>query len=234
MTHHRRNDTIPPIMPLNTHGDAMKRETLKSIRRWTPGVVSVVFFSILVWIISGEWVPVEAEWSKLIKTTPVIAISILYYFLPFRDISNKKYYATVAENLRSKLVKISGVQDDKKILDWTCVSGAFYHFVEKDPSLKIKSELAYDNGAYWTAVADIRAISIVFILFSMILHYFGFNNSLPAVLVFTCIFIASFWFSMFVTKRHIEIGNEQLEIIELKYSSELKEMLEKKIARHNK
>jgi len=212
----------------------MKRETLKCIRRWTPGVISVIFFSILVWIISGKWVPIETEWSELIKTTPVIAISILYYFLPFRNISNKKYYTNVTENLRSNLVKISGVPDDKKVLDWTCVSGAFYHFIEKDPSLKIKSELAYDNGAYWTAAADIRAISFIFIIFSLILYFFEFKNSLTAAIVFTFFYITSFFFSISVTNKHKVIGNEQLAIIELKYSNDLKEMLEKIIARHNK
>lgn len=212
----------------------MKRETLKNVRRWTPGVVSVVFFSVLVWIISGTWIPIDTKWSELIKTTPVIVISILYYFLPFRNISNKKYYNSVTENLRAKLVNISGVPDDKSILDWTFVSGAFYHFIDKDPSLKIKSELAHDNGAYWTAVADIRAISVIFIFFSVTLWYFEFNNALTAVIVFTCIFIISFHFSKYLTRQHRVIGDEQIAIIELKFLEELTNMLETKIARHNK
>jgi hypothetical protein len=46
--------------------------------------------------------------------------------LPFRTWANRKYFDSVSENLRSKMIRASGLSDDPVTSTWKALRGIFY------------------------------------------------------------------------------------------------------------
>lgn len=212
----------------------MNQSTLKWLRLITPGIIILVF-SLLLGNATGLWTfALPSSIAELKKSLIIIVIGGIYYMLPIRKWFNKKYFNEVTENLRSGLVQISGLRDDQDALSWRSIRGIFFHLVDNDKSLSIKSNQAYFNGYVWTTIADIRAFSLLFSIFSIfIAAIFQVSGYFSAALFFT-IFLLSFAGSKAVTKRHMEIGDEQLEIIEYFYKDSLKEKMENAAKRISK
>jgi hypothetical protein len=198
---------------------------LKRLRFIVPGILFYIFYY-LMGVVTKAWTPViPTNMSDIVYTLPVLIVAFIYEMLPFRNWSNTKYDNDVSENLRKKLISISNFKENDSEFDWEKVSGVFYHFVDKDDSLRAKSKLAYHNGFFWTTVADIRAISLLFVVMSLVLILLGINEAPFSLLIFVCIFVLSFIFSSELTRRHKGIGDEQIEIIQHKYLDELNSML---------
>jgi hypothetical protein len=110
------------------------------------------------------------------------------------------------------------------------VRGIFYGIVDSDPSLRIKSKLAYYNGYFWTTVADVRALSAVFTIASILIFTVTFVASgnfrpLLSVAFFSALYLITFPASASLTRRHKDIGDEQIEIIEHNHLGELRNRL---------
>jgi hypothetical protein len=73
------------------------------------------------------------------------------------------------------------------------------------------------NGLLWSSFADSAAISICYGLIAIILLAFGVNKAAIALAFFCAIALISIAGSVVTTNRQIEISDEQLEIIDLKY-----------------
>ncbi len=101
----------------------------------------------------------------------------------------------------------------------------FFDLVDKDESLKQKATLAYANGAIWTSFADSTVLAILFFLASMLLHWLKVENAFISGLIFLLIGAVSFAGSLICTKRQIDIGAEQLEVMEYKYKAEVEKRL---------
>jgi hypothetical protein len=110
----------------------------------------------------------------------------------------------------------------------------FYGFVDNDASLKHQSTLAYWNGALWTSCADLRAISciacvitVVMMLAANIAGDTKFDNVRATYFFLFAVstFLISIWFSKLTTRRHIDIGTEQCEFILVQYRSKLRDKL---------
>jgi hypothetical protein len=211
----------------------MKQSTLNNLRLGIPGVITLVFFALLGW--SAElW---EARWPENVKdvlwSLPVVILGGIYYVLPFRSWSNRKFFDAVSENIRSTMMQISGLPDDSSTYTWKAIRGVFYHFIDSDQSLSKKASLAYFNGSIWTTMADIRVLSFLFTVLALILWWRGAEEAQYSAEIFGAIFFLSFFASAAVTRKHKEIGNQQLEIIEQKYASDLRTRLEGVRDRHN-
>lgn len=210
----------------------MSLGTLKWLRLITPGVLIILFASLCGWI-SGLWAPflaLNSDLKRLAYSLPVLLLGVVYYILEFRIQANKKYFDKVSENIRINLLRIAGFPDDQRRYTWQRLRGIFYGIVDTDPSLKIKSELAYSNGYIWTTVADVRALSAVFAIASVMVFALTFVASgslrpLWSILFFAILYLVTFPASAALTRRHTDIGDEQIEIIEHKHLAELRKLL---------
>ncbi len=101
----------------------------------------------------------------------------------------------------------------------------FFSLVDQDESLKNKASLAYSNGAIWTSFADSTILAILFLLISMLMHWLGSVDAFIAAVIFMLIACFSIIGSVVCTNKQIEIGAEQLEVIELKYKTDVEKRL---------
>jgi hypothetical protein len=77
----------------------------------------------------------------------------------------------------------------------------------------------------YTSFADATSLSIVFLVFSAIFYACGFAACIYAVGAFFLIMLTSICGSFSVTRKHIAIDQEQLEIIRFKYSDSVRKGL---------
>ena len=159
------------------------------------------------------------------KSLWALILGALYYALPFRNIANKPYFDQVSENLRQGLIKAAQIPDDPIVYSWAKVRPIFWPLVDNDKSLEKKAALALFNGYLWTTVADCRAISIVFLIFSLGIAAAGIDKGIVAAAIFSVIALLTYPLSKRLTELHMGIGNEQVEIIELHYAEQLRAKL---------
>ena len=157
-------------------------------------------------------------------------IGVIYYAFEFRDVANRRYFDQVSENIRKGLLQEAGVADDPELYTWQRLRGIFYGLVDGDESLKTKAKLAYFNGLWWTTVADVRALSGMFFLFSLgvattVFVAFGQWRPFLSPAFFAALYLISFPLSALLTNRHKRIGSEQIEIIGHKYRGALQGQL---------
>lgn len=212
-----------PLFDGTTH---VNQGTLKWLRFATPGLLVVILAGVL-GLVTGAW---NVFWpdnpQDYLQSTTVLALAAAYYITPLRAMTNQPFFDEVSENLRRGLVRVAGIEDDPSVYTWQAVRGVFYHFVDSDKSLSAKASLAYFNGFIWTTLADLRALSFLFSIASIFFWFFGLQQALVATVIFATLIAISHYGSITVTARHKEIGNEQIEIIEHKYRSELTKMLQ--------
>lgn len=211
----------------------MEMRTLKKIRFFVPGVILIIFYSILGWV-TNLWEPFPTDnLNDLLYGIPVIIICVLYYSFNLTALSNRWWYDDVNENLRLSLVKISELKDEREIYTWQKLRVIFYKIVDNDISLSIKSERVYWNGLFWTSIADVRASAFIFIILSLVILSLGIGKAAWALVLYTVLFSASFFLSNKLTKKHKELGNEQMEMIEHFHKEQIKRELEEIANRSN-
>tara|TARA_A100000171_G_C2080704_1_gene119565 strand:+ start:248 stop:841 length:594 start_codon:yes stop_codon:yes gene_type:complete len=162
------------------------------------------------------------DWQNLKESMWVLVIGFLYYALPIRKTVNRRFHEKVCDNLVAKLVAAADLESAAPKYTWKQIRPFFFSIVDADPSLTIKSKLAYSNGYLWTTAADARAVSVVYLCLAIFLAVLGKEEAVGASIVFLALFLMTYFLSHFLTEKHIEIGNEQVEIISLKYREELR------------
>lgn len=211
----------------------MSLTQLKWLRFITPGIL-IVLCSWLVGRATGLWgfnIPDKIE--DALPTLTVIIPAGIYYLTPFRSYSNNKYFSKITGTLRRRMLEISGVEDNEVVFPWIKLRGIFFSIIDSDKSLEKKASLAYFNGYIWTTLADIRVISLLFSALSGVFWLAGAPNSGVCTVIFLIAVLITFPASKFITNQHIEIGEEQIEIIEQNHLPLLREKLEGVRARSN-
>jgi hypothetical protein len=203
----------------------MPYELQKWLRFITPAIIAVG----ATWLfgrITGLWeFAFPANFEEWAKSLWGLFLGLIYYVTPARELSNRPYFSKVIENLRVNLLRIAEVQDNPGFFTWEKLRPIFWNLVDNDKSLTKKTSQAYFNGYLWTSVADCRAICLIFFVFSLGVAATG-NESAPiAAGAFLIIASMTLWFSKLLTKRHVSIGNEQLEIIAQFYRERLRDQV---------
>ncbi len=162
----------------------------------------------------------------------ILSLAGLYYIINPRKFFIKDSLRKFHDNIKTKL--LSPFSDDDRITRSTdeLMKGRkliliFYKLIDNDESLKKKAKNIYFNGLIWTAVADIMAVSSIAIGFYIIRffflqrdHFLFFSLGLAVLHL-----IASRILMPIVTKRHIELMDEQLDHIELNYTEDVRSEL---------
>jgi hypothetical protein len=203
----------------------MSQSTLKWLRFATPGVIILVFHAIL-GRLTGLWlVSLPGNLKDALPSATVLIPAGVYYLLPFRTWANRKYFDAVSENLRSKMIRASGLSGDPVTYTWKALRGVFYHLVDNDQSLSKKASLAYFNGFLWTTCADIRVVAYTYVVIAAFFSAIGFKGSNLALILFAATAVVSYLGSARATRLHKLIGDEQIEIIQNFHRDELRKSL---------
>jgi hypothetical protein len=202
----------------------LEQKTLNNLRIVVPGAIFVIYAVILGAITKLYELPTP-DADALVKSVFVLVIGAVYRFTPLRTWINKSYFDRVNENIRSRMVSMSGIVDDKVKYTWNKLRKIFYDIIDNDESLKIKSQRVMFNGLLWTSAADITAIGVLFLGYSLILILSDVRNAAYAAIAYFACALLGFIGSIKTTEKHIELGNEQLDLIEEKYASKIRDRI---------
>ena len=197
---------------------------LKIIRFVVPPALILVYAALLGGI-TGWWSVSLPDFEKALYLPVLVIPGALYYITPLRRWVNTPHHNLVSEKLRKGLVEIAGYEDKEDRYTWKKLRPLFFSLIDQDESLKQKASLAYANGAIWTSFADATALAIIFALLSGVMYLLKIEYAFLAGIIFVLIALACYLGSLVTTSRHIGIGAEQLEIMELKYKSEIEKRL---------
>jgi len=215
----------------------MGLETQKYLRLIIPGVFLYGLLVILCWTTSWCEIVVPQSWEEVSKLLACVVLGAIYSVTGLREISNKFFHLDVDQNITSLLT--GPFREQMPALakaNWKEIRHIFYHFVDKDSTLQVKSSIIRFNGLLWTSVADLRVAAIIGVLImsgSMICSSYSNLTGLKfdearagiPILLLVLLFLATFPFSFSLTKKHKRLGNEQCEYILMHYASDLKTML---------
>lgn len=199
----------------------MELKTLNTLRIVVPGSIFVIGAVILGAITKLFSLP-NPDLDTLIKSVSVLVIGVIYRFTPLRSWINMSYYNRVNENIRSRMVSIANVVDDRNRFAWKNIRKIFYDIVDHDESLKTKGHRVMFNGLIWTSCADLTAISILFLGYSLILVASNVHSASYAAIIYFVTALIGFVGSIKTTEAHLELGNEQLDLMEEKYAADIR------------
>lgn len=202
----------------------MSLSQLMLVRFIVPAALMLLYAKLL-GAMTGLWSTPLPDFEKSSYLPIIVIPAVIYYVTPLRKWTNAYHHKRIVDRLRVGLVQITGYPDREDRYTWKKLRPLFYSLVDSDESLKQKASLAYANGAIWTSLADSTILAILFFLASMLLFYLGFENAFPAGMAFLLIGAMSFAGSRGCTSRQINIGAEQLEIIDFKYKADVEKRL---------
>ncbi len=209
----------------------MSMNVLKWSRFVAPAVVFFLFYSIL-GKLTGLWSPIEMpKYEEDFYSITILIIGLLYYILPIREFSNSYYSKKVNNNIVNEFVRISGITCNVDDFGWKKIRSIYYYIIDKNKTLEKKASRAHFNGLFWTILADVCAFSAIFGVICMLLFYLDIDGSLVSYFVFLLTYVLSFPASSLITDRHIEIANEQLEVIENFEQEKVRMKMEEVLAR---
>lgn len=217
--------------------DLMKLEILKLWRTIIPGIFIFLLYLLFTTNDVSQLKSLNSILSNVSLSDGVyfvvfIVLGVLYYCLNFRNWLWKPYLNKVKDNIKDKLLQpyaddlllkdVNFLKEDRKLMN------VFYHFIDNDESLKEKAKRVRVNGLIWTSFIDFTIISFLwsiafFIKHCMNINYYTFN--IAFLLLFSS--IISLGLVSVITRRHISMSDEQLDMITQKYKEELKKEIDK-------
>lgn len=203
----------------------MTRQTLKWLRWLAPGALFYLLTLCLVPAIP-DWLSFNVTLNFPLFELPIAALIFagIYDVAGARLHSNAKFHSRIKTNIEDRLWEIARAPAARPST-WTdrMARDVFYQLVDNDKSLTARSENIYFNGFLWTTSADLRAVSLLVFMLSAGMALAAPSNDAvrTGLLINAAAFGLSFLVSEALTRRHIAMGNEQLEYIETHLKSEL-------------
>lgn len=173
--------------------------------------------------------------DEVMKLTAVLLIAFFYDFTQLRKLSNRlplfKVNAGIMDHLKAPFS-----EEDERIskISWNEFKDIYYRIIDNDETLKLRSESIRFNGTLWSSAADLRAISALAFIFTIIFGaadyldlYDGFllGELIKSAGIFFAAFAFSIPISWVLTNRHREMVRGQCDYILLHKRQELLEGL---------
>lgn len=208
----------------------MSQETLKRLRLLIPGILILLVFPPLflpTLDASALWKRVSST-KVLFDSFVAVVIGSLYIILNARRVALKSSLASIDNNIKDKLLetclpdpvisrKVSRLKQGRTLMH------VFYRLVDNDPTLQEKAKRVRFNGLLWSTAADLMTVSalgsVAYTIGFMVtdrVHHLLLMLSLMALFV-----VAKFGLMPIITRKHIDISNEQLEFIRLYFRTNL-------------
>lgn len=158
----------------------------------------------------------------------------LYYVLGIRGWFIKESLAEIHSNIKDKLLEpfrnnsLIANKMDKLKRNRTMLH-IFYSFIDTNPSLQEKAKNVYLNGLFWTSIVDAVALSLFggIFYFVIFLSTFAIYYLTVGLILIGVHFLAKFMLLPKITKKHKQLGDEQIEFIHVSLKEELEEKIKK-------
>ena len=206
----------------------MELKSLKRTRMLFPGLYVVIQIILIVLSLKdnsqafSEALKYTIKEDMLLPYAFVLLIGFIYYAFDCRDLLWSPILRKVWDNIYRRLFRTAKEKFPAKLSEAQKrkMKRFFYGLIDDDHTLTIKSQLVMHNGAILTCVLDALILSVPFIILDIVLSVIN-SKVLVLALVINCVilFIGIFIRASLV-KKHISLSNDQLDIIEDKYSAE--------------
>lgn len=211
----------------------MELEKLKSNRTIVPAVVLAILVQLFqtnnfIELNSFVSALLSLDIEKVIKLVVYIAFGYLYNNFRWRRFLFNPYLKKVQYNIKTRLLlkidskEIVRFSTAKEFLESRKGMDLFYKLIDNDPSLSEKSKIVKHSGALWSSLTDIAILSFVFFILELIkvVFYMDIYYSIVSIILFA-VFVFALLLNHLAVKHHIELSNEQLDIIEQQFSNKL-------------
>lgn len=209
----------------------MDLNTLKRIRLMYPGFLATILLIVWLWendISRIEDLMINSVTIKFEAIVPAlfVLVGVVYYAFGVRGIIWKPAMKEVTDNINRKLLSIAGLEpsiplsQSQKSSFEHCV---FYHFIDKDESLTIKSANVKENGCILSCTVDTILLVTFYILILALIAVITqtkLSFSFWVAVLIDAISIPTF---ILLLRKHIALSNEQLGVIRTNYGEECKE-----------
>lgn len=214
----------------------MDLSTLKRLRVVVPGTTFVFFLMPVYMFFSPKILEVDSALKFPLESYGAVLsfiLGTLFNTNKVRRLLLKGSLDKIDNNIKDRLLheglevsqdthKIDAIKKSKKLMN------ILYGFVDSDESLKERKKLVMDNGLVLSSSADVTLIGLLFafLYFCLSLVY-----DLNALFLFSgwaiaLIAIFSWWIvHLQALKLHIELGNDQIDLIVQKHKTELRKQV---------
>ena len=147
------------------------------------------------------------------------ALGTLYNLFCLRAVFNGKSHERITQNIKARLLELrtAPLTPDRKqqLLTGNELMNVFYAMVDSNDSLKERAKLVRDNGLVWSSIADATVLGVAFAALYLTLgfttnHRPFFEWGIGAGII---AFVAGGLLHPVAERRHIQLGNAQLEFI---------------------
>ena len=201
----------------------MELNTLKRFRLIVPGILIFIVFVIS---INNSFEELKVFYKALIDfsiqdivyVAIFMILGVLYYAFKIRYKLWDPFLNKVQINIKDSLLKPFPDEFDEEeknsLFENRTLINLFYEFVDNNESLKEKAKLVRFNGLIWTICIDSTIILFAGSLILFCKYFFtDVNFDLVVALILLFLSMISFGLIFLITKIHIKLSNEQLEVI---------------------
>lgn len=198
----------------------MDKATLKKTRLLAPGIIALV--CLLPYIKLQDFKPVSDTFPDsvllIMLTLAAIIIGGVYYALDFRDLLWRQFVRKCHDNVWTKMImpqyKDPSIQEVINLLKKEQAMRIFYNIIDNDSSLSDQAHDVRLNGAVLTTIIDVLLIAGSFLI-SYICAFLitGMHIFLWSVIFMTLLQPLLWLLKSRVSKKHIRLETEQLEVI---------------------
>lgn len=211
-------------------GDLVSQSTLKWLRLVVPGIF-MLFALTPLFRGTGDLSALARSFlslETLRNSVPVVLLGALYIIFNLRRFAWRESHRKINDNIKDRLLApclhdalIEGANDSLRT--GNALMHVFYKLVDRDPSLTEKANRVRFNGLLWSTVADLTTVGTLGAL--LYLFAFAITDEFHQLLMFALLalvaLLAHFILMPVVTRRHIELSDDQLEFIVQHYRADL-------------
>ena len=206
----------------------MSQETLKRWRILIPGFLWLVVLGPLflppfdVQALSDFFL----SGNTLGLSVAAVVLGALYYILDGRQLAWRSFLTKIQDNIKDRLLDECGglsATEREELRKGRTLMNQFYLFVDRDPSLIEKAKRVRFNGIFLSSLADCSTIGgigcVVYLVANLVTHRVDW---LAIAVVLGVLFAVSQWVLLpVVTRKHLELSDDQLEFIAQHHGEEL-------------
>jgi hypothetical protein len=210
----------------------MSKTTMKTLRFVVPGVMVLTVATLLFRTSLQELRELLGWVEGLVYLVVVLPVCYVYYVMNVRRPFLKGPHSRIDANIKKRLTapfrteavineNIESLSQGRRLVN------LFYSIVDKDESLKSKTQDVYLNGLLLSSTADLMAVSLLFVPVYVIAYFVRLVPHYLLVALGLCIvyLFAARVAMPRITSRHIELSNDQLDFMLEHHSGDVRDGL---------
>jgi hypothetical protein len=169
--------------------------------------------------------------SVIVVRLVIPVLGSLYQIARLRKRLLKESQRRIDDNIKRRILSLYATNPTiAHNADWLsqgrCLLNVFYDFIDNKPSLKERAKGVYLNGLFWSSAADLTTISSISAILGLSIYLLN-QGDYYLVLCGSCLLIGllSWLLIPILARRHIELGNEQIDFIQDIHGTDLQSRL---------